>query len=154
MDQMRGREKDTWLIGAEVCNYIIRHAVKDYPKEACGILFGTGDNAAWVQEAQAVTNITTQDRCKRYLVDPLEMLQADRSAEEKGFIILGFYHSHPDQSAYPSEFDRGLAWTDYLYLIIAVRKGAFHQAKAWMLDPGKEDFREVKVGCGPGAVLC
>lgn len=150
---MRLRENGIWLIEAEVFAFIVQHALRDYPEEACGILFGREENAGWIQKAQPVTNMTARNRSKRYLIDPLDLLQADRSAEEKGFTIWGFYHSHPDHPAVPSGFDLGSAWADYLYLIIAVQKAAFQQAKAWMLNQEKDGFVEVRLSCGPAKAL-
>ncbi len=37
-------------------------------------------------------------------------------------MVLGFYHSHPDHPARPSEYDRAHAWPFYSYVIVAIAK--------------------------------
>jgi len=32
--------------------------------------------------------------------------------------VVGFWHSHPDHPAWPSEFDSDRSWVDYAYLIV------------------------------------
>ena len=41
---------------------------------------------------------------------------------ERGLDLLGWYHSHPDHPARPSEFDREHAWPWYSYVIVSVRE--------------------------------
>ena len=40
-----------------------------------------------------------------------------------GELVLGFYHSHPDHPARPSEYDREHAWPFYSYVIVAIEQG-------------------------------
>ncbi|MFN2582908.1 MAG: M67 family metallopeptidase [Candidatus Dormibacteria bacterium] len=89
-----------------------------YPDEGCGVLVGrfNGDRA----EIVAVTrgrNLNTKRSRDRYVLDPADILEADREARARGMDIVGYWHSHPDHPARPSQFDTDHAWTDYVYVI-------------------------------------
>jgi proteasome lid subunit RPN8/RPN11 len=61
-------------------------------------------------------------------------LQAQKQAREQNLHIIGFYHSHPDYPAIPSEFDRLYAWQEYSYIIVAVKNGKPTDINSWCLD--------------------
>ena len=89
-----------------------------YPEEGCGVLVGRLDGER--AEVIAVTrgrNLNTERSRDRYVLDPADILEADREARERGFDIVGYWHSHPDHPARPSRFDTDHAWTDYVYVI-------------------------------------
>ncbi len=90
-----------------------------YPNEGCGVLIGgvVGERAA-VVEATSGTNMNTERARDRYLLDPADIVRADRHARERGLDIVGFWHSHPDHPAHPSQFDTDHAWLDYVYIIV------------------------------------
>lgn len=116
------------------------HAEATYPYEACGAIFGTGDGAAepWsVASVEPAPNEHAEDRHVRYLVSPGFQAQAERRALAAGLDVIGWYHSHPEDEARPSEYDRAHAWAGYLYVIHSVRAGRAVDANAFTLDtPG------------------
>ena len=94
-------------------------AVDAYPDEGCGVLIGrvTGERVE-VVEARLGTNLNTERSHDRYLLDPADIVRADRDARGLGLDLVGFWHSHPDHPARPSQFDTDHAWTDYVYIIV------------------------------------
>ncbi len=52
---------------------------------------------------------------------------------------MGIYHSHPDHPPLHSPFDRERAWVDYVYIILSIRNGRFHEARAWILRSEDKD---------------
>jgi proteasome lid subunit RPN8/RPN11 len=76
----------------------------------------------------------------RFRLDPLELARAEKAAGENGQLVLGFYHSHPDHPARPSEYDRVHAWPFYSYVIVAIEKGAPCDLTSWQLDEKTEQF--------------
>ena len=48
-------------------------------------------------------------------------------AAELGGELLGFYHSHPDHPARPSQYDLDHAWPTFAYVIVA---GRWRQGRA------------------------
>jgi proteasome lid subunit RPN8/RPN11 len=124
------------------------HCESDYPHEACGALLGRGDGttAPWrVTHALAAPNEHADDRRRRYLVAPEFQLEAERRARADGLDVLGYYHSHPDHHAQPSEYDRACAWFGYLYVICEVRNGHSRDATAWTLDEPDGRFLPVPI---------
>ena len=133
---------------AEVEAQLRQHCEAQYPLEACGALFGQGDGtgAAWtVTGLRAAPNEHGGDHARRYLVPPDFQLQAERHAQATGQEVLGYYHSHPDHPAQPSEYDRAHAWFGYLYLICAVDQGRSAALNAFTLDAQGGAFVAVQV---------
>src|SRR5687767_14786773 len=102
---------------------IEREAQAAYPDECCGILFGRDIRSdrgvrRIVGRIELVSNEFEQaERRRRFLITPDVMMRAQVEADRRGEEILGFYHSHPDAPAKPSEFDREHAWGFYSYVI-------------------------------------
>lgn len=118
----------------------------DYPKEACGALLGTGDGFSqpWnVLSVESAPNQHADDQARRYLVPPEFQLHAEKLARQRGHEVLGFYHSHPDHPARPSEYDRAHAWAGYLYVICAVARGSAGDLGAFTLDAPEGRFVQV-----------
>ncbi len=67
-------------------------------------------------------------------------MQADCAAREAGLDIVGFYHSHPDHPARPSQFDLDNAWPALVYVIVAVNQGKAGETTAWMLADDRSQF--------------
>src|ERR1700716_3502152 len=94
-----------------------------YPHECCGALVGRGDD---VIDIVALPNTTEEGPRRRFLVRPTDYREAERRASELGAELLGFYHSHPDHPARPSQYDLDHAWPTFAYIIAAVAQGAAH----------------------------
>jgi proteasome lid subunit RPN8/RPN11 len=111
------------------------HAARDYPFECCGALLGTasGDEKT-VETIRPLTNVHEEGHERRYLVSPEEMLALEKEARATRRIVLGFYHSHPDHPAQPSEYDRTHAWPFYSYVIVAVVNGSPTDLTCWTLS--------------------
>ncbi len=124
-----------------------REARARYPAECCGILIGEGGGAGRrvrIVEVVAAANMERR-RPDRYAIDPRALLAAHKRAREEGRAVVGYYHSHPERSAVPSEVDRASAWPETSYLILEVRRGGGFRARSWRLDSGGAAFEEEKV---------
>ena len=123
-----------------------RHCEAAYPDEACGALFGDGDGTftPWcVTELSPAPNEHGGDHRRRYLVPPEFQLQAEQHARATDQDVLGYYHSHPDHPAQPSEYDRSHAWFGYLYLICAVAQGRSAELNGFTLHEEGGAFETV-----------
>ena len=99
-------------------DYAIRaHGQETYPHECCGALVGRDDH---VSAVVALPNTTEEGPRRRFLVRPSDYREAERRATEIGDELLGFYHSHPDHPARPSQYDLDHAWPTFAYIIVAV----------------------------------
>ncbi len=116
------------------------HARAAYPEECCGFLVGPASDPRAVSEARAARNVAKEDRGRRYEIDPLDVLRLEDELRKKGLRNLGFYHSHPDHPARPSEFDRTrAAWEGMAYLIVSVEAGKPVDARLWIVEEGVPD---------------
>ncbi len=76
----------------------------------------------------------------RFLIDPLDQLCVEKDARKRGLDVLGYYHSHPDHPARPSNYDRDHAWPWYSYVIIAVERGTPKEMTSWVLAQDRSAF--------------
>ena len=107
---------------------MLEHARVGYPYEVCGLLLGRGpDGARRVEEVVAVTNRETESPRVRYQIAPEDQIRIQREARDRGWEIVGYYHSHPDHPARPSETDRRIAAEGLsdgvIYVVVGVEKG-------------------------------
>ena len=121
----------------------IRKAGADaYPNECCGILFGSedGDNHI-VMSSRPIENARESgEQYHRFLITAEDMMQAELEARKLGLEIVGFYHSHPDHPARPSDYDRDHALPFYSYIILRVAEGRPEQMTCWRLQLSREAF--------------
>lgn len=122
---------------------ISAHGEATYPLECCGFLLGSEiDGVKVVAETLPAMNARDDSPQNRYLIVPDEFRRAEQLAASKELDIIGFYHSHPDVAARPSQFDRDHAWPWYSYVIVSVVKGRAVEMFSWqVLDPD-EPFAE------------
>lgn len=107
----------------ETYEAVLTHARTGAPKEVCGVLGGTRDDATGdsrVRSVHRTANVADRPRTA-YRIDPAEQYDAMRDIEARGEEIVGFYHSHPTGPAHPSATDRDRAtWNGYSYVIVAL----------------------------------
>jgi proteasome lid subunit RPN8/RPN11 len=119
------------------------HARRAYPEECCGVLLGkTSDLERFVLDVVEIDNSSPQQRTRRFIITPEDYRKAEVEAAGKGLDILGFYHSHPDHPARPSQFDLDHAFPSWSYLIIGVDKGKPVAMSSWLLEENRSRFDE------------
>jgi proteasome lid subunit RPN8/RPN11 len=95
-----------------------------------------------VDAAVELPNTTEEGPRRRFLVRPSDYRLAELRASELGGELLGFYHSHPDHPARPSQFDLDHAWPTFAYIIVAVASGAAREMTVWFLKEDRTSFDE------------
>jgi proteasome lid subunit RPN8/RPN11 len=120
------------------------HAERCYPEECCGILIGSRAAVETHVQGLVATENSAQaaDRRHRFSIAPEELLATHRAAEAAGLEIVGYYHSHPDCHAEPSEHDRNSAWPGTSYVIVEVHAGGAGRARSWRLSQDYAAFYE------------
>jgi proteasome lid subunit RPN8/RPN11 len=118
---------------------IRHHASEAYPLECCGALLER-DNV--IVEAFPLSNTTTGEATRRFLVGPEDYTRAEKRARQRGARLAGFYHSHPDHAAAPSQHDLDHAWPNLTYLIISVIDGEPADMTAWHLRDDRSAFEQ------------
>jgi proteasome lid subunit RPN8/RPN11 len=126
-------------ISAAVDQGIRHHGEETYPHECCGALVGKD---GLVSEIVALPNTTEEGPRRRFLVRPSDYRLAESQATELGGELLGFYHSHPDHPARPSQYDLDHAWPTFAYIIVAVAAGAAADMTVWFLKDDRSIFEE------------
>ena len=88
-----------------------------------------------------------RDARTAYFMDPKELFELLREADQHQHPIRIFYHSHPEHGAYFSEEDkaRAMAWDEPAYpeaahLVVSVVGGIVKDRLAVVWDPERRDF--------------
>jgi proteasome lid subunit RPN8/RPN11 len=126
---------------------IEEHATRDYPFECCGALLGevNGENRS-VTALKPLENVHEDGHERRFLISPDDMFRLEQNSRADGVKVLGFYHSHPDHPAQPSEYDREWAWPWYSYIILSVRNGKPDLMTCWNLCEDRGSFLPEPIG--------
>lgn len=134
------------LLTLEDQNVILADGESGYPEEVCGFLYGLDDGDDRVIHAVVpVDNSQRFDRNRRFLITAEEFRRAELDATARGLDLLGFYHSHPDHPAIPSEFDRVHALPLYSYIIVSVQKGTAKTIRSWLLNDDRSGYTEERL---------
>ena len=81
---------------------VMKQLQESYPYEAGGILAGV-DNE--IRGVMPIINQSTKDAKKQFAVTSADVERGHLFAKKHKLQFLGFYHSHPKGSAYPSDQD-------------------------------------------------
>lgn len=118
---------------------IITHALEERPSEACGLL---GGKEGRVEKVYPLPNAERSP--VRYRAEPEAQLRAMTEIEEKGWEIVGIYHSHPWGPPYPSQVDIEMAYyPEAVYLVVSLSDPQRPVVKAFNL--AKRPFEEVEL---------
>lgn len=124
------------------------HGERDYPYECCGLMLGQfeQDGNKVVTEIYPISNAREEaSKRNRFLIQPEELLRGEKYAAGKGVEIVGFYHSHPDHPAVPSQYDLEHAWPTYSYVVVAVQKGIRGALRSWEMEADRTRFTEEEI---------
>jgi proteasome lid subunit RPN8/RPN11 len=128
---------------------IARQCEAAYPKECHGLLLGHRNGTSkqvvdlvFMDEAADV-GAESESQGYRYYIPSREMREGEEIARAKELEIIGSFHSHIDQPARPSIYDRDRAESAFTYVIVGVRQGRAHELAAWKLsEDGSAFFQE------------
>ncbi|MBK8618583.1 MAG: M67 family metallopeptidase [Anaerolineales bacterium] len=114
---------------------MIAHVDSLSPLEACGLLAGQDSK---VEAVLAVTNQAQSPT--RYVMDPIEQLNAFEQIESSGLDLIGIFHSHPTGPETVSPTDIAQAAYAVVYIILARVENLWSARGFWIEDGA---FREV-----------
>jgi len=127
-------------IGAELAEKIRAHGAETYPHECCGALLGKDTEPREILGLFPLINRRDDSPRNRFSVTSQDVLDAEKAARQQGWDVVGWYHSHPDHPARPSQYDRDHAWPWYSYIIVSVAEGKPQDMTSWRLDDNREQF--------------
>jgi proteasome lid subunit RPN8/RPN11 len=129
-------------LSEELESEIRAHAARDYPYECCGALMGRlVDGRKIVEEVRPIDNTHADGHERRFEISAEVMFKLDREERAGGRKVLGFYHSHPDHPARPSQYDRDHAANWYSYIIVSSMTGDTGRLTSWVADDQAPVFR-------------
>jgi [CysO sulfur-carrier protein]-S-L-cysteine hydrolase len=136
-------------IPADVVGEILSHADGEFPIEACGLLAGSidGSNGAVRARVERFYPARNADASAgTYRLDSKEQFTLFSEIEEKGWDLVGIYHSHTHSEAYPSETDRRQAgYPDAHYLLVSLEDRDNPVVRAFTIVDGEIEEQDVTV---------
>ena len=126
------------------------HAKEAYPLECCGAFLGMYvDGKKQVSEVIRLDNEWGNDdeKYRRFEISGQDYLSLEKRAKELNQTLLGFYHTHPDHEASPSETDLTYAWPFFSYIILSVKKGIPETMNSFELDIDNGVFVSERIEC-------
>jgi proteasome lid subunit RPN8/RPN11 len=129
------------------------HGQRDYPFECCGLMLGRfADDRKVVARTYPISNAREEEaKRNRFLIRPEELMRGEKYARENGFDVVGFYHSHPDDRAVPSQYDLEHAWPTYSYIVVSVEQGQAVDLRSWEMESDRSRFNEEEITIGSEA---
>ncbi len=133
----------TLILDRDHLTALQQHVEGTYPYEGGGLLIGQMGE----QGRKIVTEIkpfenqrALQDQHNRILITDQMYREGEAYADNQGLSLIGFFHSHPDHPARPSEFDREHALPWWSYVIVSVREGKSADMLSWELKEDRSAF--------------
>ena len=94
-----------------------------------------------VRDIIQVRNVfAVEEQHHRYAMTPQDWMRLEDQADDLGLSLVGYYHSHPDSPALPSEYDREHALPNFVYIITSVAMGRAEDMRAWRLLADRSRF--------------
>jgi proteasome lid subunit RPN8/RPN11 len=121
---------------------LFTHLEASYPNEGGGFLLGVvqGEDVT-ITDTIPVDNVfAEEEQYHRYAMTPQDWIRLEDTAEERGLSLVGYYHSHPDDVAVPSVYDRDHALPNFVYLITSVQQGKAVDIRGWALRDDRSEF--------------
>jgi len=101
-------------VSRAIVDGIFEQGRREAPREACGYLSGTGDEAA-----RAYPMRNADESPEHFTLEPEEQFRVIREARSENRKILAVYHTHPASPARPSAEDIRLAFDPNIIYVIA-----------------------------------
>ena len=108
-----------------------------------GIL--NADGSKIVHETFPLENSSQEDQKNRVLILPKDVLRAERYARSQKLEVVGYYHSHPEDKAIPSQYDLDHALPVWSYIITSVISGKAIDVRSWVMENDRTKFNSEEV---------
>ena len=85
--------------------FLLKEATDKKPNESCALLFGKKENDKLiVRDVFLAENV--EESPVNFTISNEQLIRGYKEAEEKGFEVIGIFHSHPSSEPYPSITDK------------------------------------------------
>lgn len=118
-----------------------------FPNEGGGFLLGTrsGNTVSIIDVIQIENIFESEEQYHRYAMSPKNWADMEDTADARGMTLVGYYHSHPDSPAIPSEYDRVHALPNFVYIISSVMAGEAVEMFVWLLRDDRSAFDQLEL---------
>ena len=132
------------LIPMEILKTLVRHAQHTFPRECAGLVVYDRQGAWQVfQEPKGQSSVG-------FSLSASTVLRAHQTG-----VPRVMYHSHPNGVPYPSHRDRAMmvidgepAWPKVIHVIIALNQVGLVDMRAYLWNPGADDYDSVSLEYG------
>ena len=126
---------------------IRRHGEETFPNECCGFILGKakGDSKKVAELMRADNDREDEAQYNRFLITPEAYMRGEKEARAKELDVIGFYHSHPNAPARPSQYDLDHAWPWYSYVIVSIMDEQADSMTSWVLAEDRSAFNEEEI---------
>lgn len=109
---------------------ILRHAEREHPLEACGVIGGSWNGTL----VEVIPMVNAEQSADVFRMDPEQQLLVWQDLEHRGLRPVVLYHTHTGSPAEPSSVDRQYSQDPLVhYLIVSTRDA---QARSWVWRDG------------------
>ncbi len=124
------------------------HGELTHPHECGGMIIGHFSNHGKKSVVELLPMENAMDASEqhdRVLILPKDVLRAERYARSIKLDVIGYYHSHPDCEAVPSQFDLDHALPVWSYIIVSVESGKAADVRSWKMENDRSKFNEEEI---------
>ena len=123
------------------------HGEKTFPHECGGMIIGRfeTDKKTVVELLPMENAMAENEQHNRVLILPKDVLRAERYARSQKLDVIGYYHSHPEDVAVPSQYDLDHALPVWSYIIVSVLKGKAADLRSWVMENDRSKFNEEEI---------
>ena len=134
------------IISKTLLSELSAHGAREYPYECCGAMLGRmSAGEKQVTQLVSLQNESKENKKRRFAVTSEDYMKLAEKAKSAGLSLLGFYRSHPDHPAIPSETDLAYAWPVFSYIIQSVKNGEPGDIFSYTLDLNTDTMTEEKI---------
>ncbi len=127
--------QESIVLGREQRDELVRHAEDCCPNESCALFFGTGmGGRVLVREIFFARNAAESP--SEFVIPDEQLIEAYKTAGERGLDVVGVFHSHPDSDAVPSITDAKFMDTNPVVWVIY--SGRDKSLRAYLPDSMRE----------------
>ncbi len=121
---------------------MVAHAQEEAPLEACGVLAGSEGRVTRLYRARNAARSPLS-----YRLEPEEQFRIFVDIEQRGWEILGIYHSHPASPPVPSSLDLNQAYyPDAVYFVVSLAGPGEPEVRAFRIVEGEVFEEELTIG--------
>ena len=133
----------TIVLNQDLQQRIFQQMESTYPNEGGGFLLGmTNDGNIYIEDVIQIENVFEEvEQYHRYAMTPRDWMHLEDEADARGLTLVGYYHSHPDSPAIPSDYDRDYALPNFVYVISSVQDGKAVDMRVWRLIDDRSQFQ-------------